>query len=98
MAAFLLFLYRTGPFSRIFLNWVKNMTVVTVAATISLTGSARKTPKTLFWKNRGRMKIRGISRMILRRQAISRLIFACPRAMKLCWHASWKPMEKMPAI
>ena len=50
------------------------------AARISLTGSARKTANTLSDKKSGRIKIRGI-----RRHARSRLIFACPSAIKLCW-------------
>ena len=40
----------------------------------------------------------GISRTIFRRQASSRLIFAWPRAMKLCWHPICAPKAKMPAI
>ncbi len=52
------------------------------AARISLTGSARKTANTLSDKKSGRIKIRGIS---FRRHARSRLIFACPSAIKLCW-------------
>ena len=49
----------------------KNIKVVTTAATTSLMGSARKTANTLSWKNRGRIKIRGISRNSLRRQAMA---------------------------
>ena len=55
------------------------------AARISLTGSARKTSNTLSDKKSGRIKIRGISRISFRRHARSRLIFACPSAIKLCW-------------
>ena len=58
------------------------------AARISLTGSARKTANTLSDKKSGRIKIRGISRISrisFRRHARSRLIFACPSAIKLCW-------------
>ena len=69
-----------------------------VAARISLTGSARKTPNTGFGSRCGRMKMSGISRMILRRQASSRLTLACPSAIKLCWQAIWKPMAKIPAM
>ena len=29
---------------------------------------------------------------------IHKLIFACPRAIKLCWQQIWKPSTKMPAI
>ena len=58
------------------LNSVKKVIVVTVAAMISLTGSARNTANTLLSKKFGRIKIRGISRTILRRQASSRLTFA----------------------
>ena len=49
------------------------------AARISLTGSARKTANTLSDKKSGRIKIS------FRRHARSRLIFACPSAIKLCW-------------
>ena len=69
-----------------------------VAARMSLTGSARNTPNTGFGSRCGRMKMSGISRMILRRQASSRLTLACPSAIKLCWQAIWKPMAKMPAM
>ena len=47
--------------------------VVMVAARMSLTGSARNTPNTGSDTTWGRMKMSGISRMILRRQASSRL-------------------------
>ena len=69
-----------------------------VAARMSLTGSARNTPNTASGRRCGRMKMSGISRMILRRQASSRLTLACPSAIKLCWQAIWKPMAKMPAM
>ena len=74
----------------------KNIPVVTAAAMISDTGSATNTAKALLsgTKNTGRTKIRGISRMIFRRQAISKLIFACPSAIKACWQLIWKPTEK----
>ena len=58
------------------MNSVRNVIVVAVAARISLTGSARKTAKTLSGRKCGRIKISGISRMIFRRQASSRLTFA----------------------
>ena len=48
---------------------------------MSDTGSARKTAKALSAKKFGRMKIRGISRISFRRQAMMRLIFACPSAI-----------------
>ena len=64
---------------------MKKVIVVTVAAMISLTGSARNTANTLLSKKFGRIKIRGISRSSFRRHARSRLIFACPSAIKLCW-------------
>jgi len=49
-------------FLRMELNSVKKVIVVTVAAMISLTGSARNTAKTLLSKKFGSMKIRGISK------------------------------------
>ena len=49
---------------------------VTVAARISLTGSARNTANTLFSKNIGKMKISGISKTILRKIARNKLILA----------------------
>ena len=49
---------------------------VMVAARISLTGSARKTPRHLSAVKQGRIKISGISRMIFRRQASRRLTLA----------------------
>ena len=55
--------------------------VVTAAARMSDTGSARKTANALSAKKFGRMKIRGISRISFRSQAMMRLIFACPSAM-----------------
>ena len=69
-----------------------------VAARMSLTGSARNTPNTGSATRCGRIKMSGISRMILRSQASSRLTLACPSAIKLCWQAIWKPMAKMPAM
>jgi hypothetical protein len=56
-----------------------------VMVVMALTGSARKTANTLSDKKSGRIKIRGISRISFRRHARSRLIFACPSAIKLCW-------------
>ena len=73
------------------------MAVVTAAARMSETGSARNTAKALSAKKFGRMKIRGISRISFRRQAIIRLIFACPRAINACWQLIWKPTENAPA-
>ena len=67
------------------MNRVKKAMLVTAAAIMSLTGSARKTAKTLSGIQCGRIKISGISRISLRRQAINRLILACPSATKLCW-------------
>ena len=67
------------------LKRLKKVMVVMAAARISLTGSARKTANTLSDKKSGRIKIRGISRISFRRHARSRLIFACPSAIKLCW-------------
>ena len=83
-------LYRISGEERSFwfnipLKRVKKAMVVMAAATISLTGSARKTANTLSDKKSGRIKIRGISRISFRRHARSRLIFACPSAIKLCW-------------
>ena len=49
--------------ARILLKRIKNALQVTVAAMISLTGSAKKTAKTLSCKIRGRIKIRGISKI-----------------------------------
>lgn len=60
----------------IFLNCVKNTMVVTVAAIISLTGSAKNTANTLSSKKFGKMKINGISKIILRKNARNKLIFA----------------------
>ena len=57
-------------------GWPVAAIVVAAAARTSLTGSARKTAKTLSGRKCGRIKISGISRMILRRQASSRLTFA----------------------
>ena len=76
--------YFFSIFFKIFLKVVKNAIVVTVAARISLTGSARNTAKTLSAKKFGKIKIKGINKIILRRQARKRLIFACPSAIKLC--------------
>ena len=50
--------------------------VVTVAAMMSLIGSATNTANTLFSKKFGKMKINGISKISLRRKAIIKLIFA----------------------
>lgn len=61
-----------APRSRIPLKREKKVMVVMMAARISLTGSARKTPNTGFGSRCGRMKMSGISKMILRRQASSR--------------------------
>ena len=61
---------------KILLILVKKVIVVTVAARMSLTGSARNTANTLFSKNIGRIKMSGISRMIFLRHARSRLTFA----------------------
>ena len=44
------------------------------------------------------MKINGINSTSFLRHAISRLIFACPSAMKVCWQPICTPVEKMPAI
>lgn len=85
----------SGPFFRILSNLVKKTVTVTTAAIISLTGSARNTANTLLSKNKGRMKISGIKRMSFLKQASSRLTFACPKAMKVCWQANWKPREKI---
>ena len=62
----------------------KKVVVVTAAAMISETGSAKNTAKTLSVKKLGRIKIMGISRMTLRSKAMIRLILACPRAMNAC--------------
>ena len=51
-----------------------------VAARMSLTDSARNTPNTASGRRCGRMKMSGMSRMILRRQASSRLTFACQQS------------------
>ena len=96
-------LYRISGEERSFwfnipLKRLKKVMVVMAAARISLTGSARKTANTLSDKKSGRIKIRGISRISFRRHARSRLIFACPSAIKLCWQLLWNPMEKIPAI
>ena len=58
------------------LNRVRKVIVVTKAAVMSLTGSARKTANTLFSKKRGKIKMIGISKMILRKHASKRLTFA----------------------
>ena len=52
-------------FLRILLNNVKKVIVVTAAARISLTGSARKTANTLFEKKFGSRKISGIRLSLL---------------------------------
>lgn len=74
--------------SKILLNRLKKVNVVIIAASISLIGSARKTANTLFWIKHGRIKINGINRISFLRQASSRLTFACPNAIKLCWQAT----------
>ena len=68
----------------IFGNCIINAMVVTVAAMKSLTGSARNTAKILSSKKNGRIKMSGISKIILRKHASKRLILACPNAIKLC--------------
>ena len=67
---------RSVPSFRILSNRKKKVPVVARAAMISLMGSARNTAKTLFSKNMGRMKIRGISRISFLRQAMNRLTLA----------------------
>lgn len=52
--------------------------------TILQTGSAKNTAIALSVKNSGRTKIKGISRMILRRTARNRDVFAFPSAMNVC--------------
>ena len=72
-------------FFSIFRKKVKKVTVVTTAARISETGSARNTAKTLSPKKLGRMKINGINRMSFRSQARNKLYFAWPSARNACW-------------
>ena len=50
--------------ARILLKRIKNALQVTVAAMISLTGSAKKTAKTLSCKIRGRIRISGEATLI----------------------------------
>ena len=76
ISAFSVYAVFLGLTFRILLILVKNVIVVTAAAMISLTGSARNTANTLFSKNIGRIKMSGISRMIFLRHARSRLSFA----------------------
>ena len=64
-------------------NRAKKVMVVMVAARMSLTGSARNTPNTGFGSRCGRMKMSGINRMILRRQAKVSLLLACLRKLIL---------------
>ena len=84
--------------SRIRFRRVKSMVPVTVAAIMSLTGSATNTANTLLEKKSGRIKISGIRSTSLRSHAMSRLIFAWPSAIKVCWQAICTPVEKIPAI
>ena len=63
-------------FLRILLNNVKKVIVVTAAARISLTGSARKTANTVFEKKFGSRKISGIS-MITIQKKIVQVIWGC---------------------
>ena len=86
------------PLSRIPLICVKNMNVVTVAAKISLIGSAKNTANTLFSINIGKIKINGINNTNFRKQARSKLVFACPSATNVCWQQIWNPKAKIPAI
>ena len=65
-----------APLSSILSKREKKVMAVMVAARISLTGSARKTPRHLSAVKQGRIKISGISRMIFRRQASRRLTLA----------------------
>ena len=44
------------------------------------------------------LNINGISNINFLKTARKRLILAWPNAIKLCWHTSWKPMEKIPAM
>ena len=78
----------SGLVFRIFGNWVKNTMLVMVTASTSATGSAKKTANTLSFKNSGRIKIIGMSRMIFRNRARNRDTFACPKATKVCWQAN----------
>ena len=73
---------------------------VMVAARISLTGSARKTPRHLSTVKQGRIKISGISRMIFRRQASRRPTFGHgPSAIKRALAGDLAtPMARMPAM
>jgi len=57
-------------FLRILLNNVKKVIVVTAAARISLTGSARKTANTLFEKKFGSRKISGISMITIQKKIV----------------------------
>ena len=71
----------SGPWRKMRPKRRKKVVAVTVAAGMSLTDSAKSTANTRsFGMNRGKIKIRGISRIGLRRQASSRLILAWPRA------------------
>ena len=93
-----LLIYFFSVLLNIFLNCVKNAIGVTVAAIISLTGSAWNTPNTFSAKKFGKMKINGINKIILCRHARKRQILACPNAMKLCWQLNWKPVENIPVF
>ena len=62
----------------------KNVIAAAMTEMKSLTGSARNTANTLFSKNCGRRKIRGMSKMIFRRQAMNRDAFALPMAIRVC--------------
>ena len=85
----------------IFLISLENFTLkqikVVVAARMSAMGSARKTAKTLSAKNRGRIKISGMSKIIFRSSARKRDILASPKATKVCWQEFCTPMANAPA-
>lgn len=74
---------------------------VVTTANVSATGSARKTAMACSApcrKNRGRMKIKGINRMIFRKTAKNRDTFALPNAIKVCWQAICAPKMSEAAI
>ncbi len=64
-------------------------------ARMSLTGSGRNMPNTASGRTCGRMEDEGINRMILRRQASSKLTLACPSAIK---SFAGRVSAKMPAM
>ena len=89
-----------GPSSAAMLlrNRKKNMVAVVHTASTSATGSARNTAKDLSAKKWGRIKIRGMSRMIFRRAARNSEVLALPKATKVCWQATCTPKIPVAAM